>query len=73
MTQWPKRSSFTRPGRRKSSGIWRTESCIWKGYDDLEPAARRAMKRQENKLVKELSRRFDLGKLGRVKNVNKRK
>lgn len=33
------------------------------GYDDLESAARRAMKREENKLVKELSRRFDLGKL----------
>jgi probable rRNA maturation factor len=33
------------------------------GWDDTEPVSRRAMKRQENKLLKELSRRFDLGKL----------
>ncbi len=33
------------------------------GHDDLEPAPRRAMKRQENKLLKALSQRFDLRKL----------
>ena len=40
------------------------------GYDDLQPAARRRMKREENKLVKDLSRQFDLGKLARVKDVS---
>jgi rRNA maturation RNase YbeY len=35
------------------------------GYDDTDPASRRAMKRRENKLLKELSARFHLGKLGR--------
>jgi rRNA maturation RNase YbeY len=34
------------------------------GCDDARPRLRRAMKRRENKLLKELSRRFDLGKLG---------
>jgi rRNA maturation RNase YbeY len=34
------------------------------GYNDTDPASRHAMKRQENKLLKELSRRFNLGKLG---------
>jgi probable rRNA maturation factor len=43
------------------------------GYDDLKPAARRIMKRQENKLVKELSRRFNPGKLVPVKNVDGKK
>jgi probable rRNA maturation factor len=33
------------------------------GFDDTAPAARRAMKRQENRLLKELSARFDLGKM----------
>jgi probable rRNA maturation factor len=37
------------------------------GFDDLKPALRRTMKREENRLVKELSRRFDLGKLERTK------
>lgn len=37
------------------------------GYDDTTPARRRTMKREENKLVKALSRRFDLGRLGRTK------
>ena len=37
------------------------------GHDDTEPALRRAMKREENKLVKELSCCFDLGKLDRAK------
>jgi probable rRNA maturation factor len=35
------------------------------GYDDTDAASRRAMKREENKLLKELSARFDLGKLGK--------
>jgi rRNA maturation RNase YbeY len=35
------------------------------GYNDTEPAARRVMKRRENKLLKDLSARFDLGKLGK--------
>jgi len=39
------------------------------GYDDLHAAKRRAMKRRENIFVKELSRRFDLRKLERRKNV----
>jgi probable rRNA maturation factor len=37
-----------------------------KGYDDTSPAARRAMKRRENSLVKALSAQFNLGKLGRL-------
>jgi rRNA maturation RNase YbeY len=41
------------------------------GHNDTEPAPRRAMKREENRLVKELSRRFDLDKLGRAKNAFK--
>jgi probable rRNA maturation factor len=36
------------------------------GHDDTAPAPRRAMKRKENNLVKELSRRFDLDTLGAV-------
>jgi probable rRNA maturation factor len=35
------------------------------GFDDTEPALRKAMKRRENNLVKELSQRFDLPKLSR--------
>jgi len=34
------------------------------GYDDLEPAKRRVMKREENRLVKALAQRFALRKLG---------
>ena len=37
------------------------------GHDDLQPAPRLKMKRAENRLLKELSRRFDLGKLERTK------
>jgi probable rRNA maturation factor len=43
------------------------------GHDDTEPRLRRTMKRAENKLVKELSHCFDLGKLSRVKNASGRK
>jgi probable rRNA maturation factor len=35
------------------------------GFDDLNPAARRKMKREENRLLKEINRRFPLRKLGR--------
>jgi probable rRNA maturation factor len=34
-----------------------------RGYDDLQPAARRKMKREENKLLKELGTRFRLSKI----------
>ena len=44
-----------------------------RGYDDLQPAARRVMKREENRLLKDLSRRFDLGRLERVNNSHERK
>jgi len=40
-------------------GILHLEGC-----DDTDPVSRRAMKRRENKLLKELSARFVLGKLG---------
>ena len=36
------------------------------GFDDGSPASRRAMKRRENSLLKELSGRFDLGRLARL-------
>ena len=36
------------------------------GFDDTDPSARRAMKRRENRLLKELSVRFDLGKMERA-------
>ena len=35
------------------------------GYDDLKTAPRQKMKREENRLLKKLSREFDLGKLER--------
>jgi probable rRNA maturation factor len=35
------------------------------GYDDLKPALRREMKREENRLLNSLSREFDLGRLVR--------
>ena len=34
------------------------------GYDDLKPASRRVMKREENRLMQKLSRRFQLARLG---------
>jgi probable rRNA maturation factor len=43
------------------------------GHDDLASGPRRRMKREENKLVKELSQRFDLGKLERGKQYAKGK
>jgi rRNA maturation RNase YbeY len=41
------------------------------GYNDTETGPRRTMKREENKLVKELSRLFELDKLDRVKHASK--
>ncbi len=41
------------------------------GYNDTETGPRRAMKQEENRLVRELSRRFDLGKLDRAENASK--
>jgi probable rRNA maturation factor len=35
------------------------------GYDDLKPHLRRAMKREENRLVRRLARRFALAELSR--------
>ncbi len=42
-----------------------------RGYDDLRPAARRKMKREENRLVRELSRRFHLSKLERKPTISR--
>jgi probable rRNA maturation factor len=35
------------------------------GHDDLQPAARRRMKRQENRILREVSRRFAVARLAR--------
>jgi probable rRNA maturation factor len=40
-----------------------------RGYNDLEPKARRRMKREESRLLKEMSRRFDLSKPERAHRV----
>jgi probable rRNA maturation factor len=45
--------------RYLAHGLLHLEGC-----EDTAPGPRRAMKRRENKLLKELSRRFDLGKVG---------
>ncbi|MBM3840540.1 MAG: rRNA maturation RNase YbeY [Verrucomicrobia bacterium] len=37
-----------------------------RGFDDLQPARRRVMKRQENRLLRQIARRFPLEKLGRI-------
>jgi probable rRNA maturation factor len=52
---------------------WQTEAARYlvhgllhlEGCDDAQPPQRRAMKRRENMLLKELSRSYDLCKLGR--------
>jgi probable rRNA maturation factor len=36
------------------------------GYDDLKPALRRKMKREENRLVRRLAKRFPLAQLSRT-------
>lgn len=40
-----------------------------RGYDDLEPAKRRVMKREEGRLVKQLAQRFPLRKLAAARTV----
>jgi probable rRNA maturation factor len=42
-------------------GVLHLEGC-----DDTDPASRRVMKRRENTLLKALSDRFNLGKLGKL-------
>ena len=37
-----------------------------RGFDDIEPASRRMMKREENRLVRRLARRFPVAKLAKV-------
>jgi rRNA maturation RNase YbeY len=37
-----------------------------RGYDDLQPAKRRVMKREENRLMRELAKRFDLREVERT-------
>jgi ssRNA-specific RNase YbeY (16S rRNA maturation enzyme) len=44
-----------------------------RGYDDRRPAARREMKKEENRVLKALSRRLDWGKLEGRKHVARRK
>lgn len=39
------------------------------GHDDLKPALRRTMKREENRLVRQLSQRFSLAQIGRVSKI----
>ncbi len=36
------------------------------GYDDLEPAARRSMKKKENELLRRLGKRFQLERIGKT-------
>jgi probable rRNA maturation factor len=40
-----------------------------RGHDDRQPLKRRRMKREEGRLLKELSRRFDLSKLERARRI----
>lgn len=40
-----------------------------RGYDDLEPAARRTMKREENRLVRRLAAQFAFNRLGSTSSV----
>jgi probable rRNA maturation factor len=40
------------------------------GYDDLKPALRRAMKREENRLVRRLEKRFSLAQVSRTVKIN---
>lgn len=43
-----------------------------RGYDDVEPAARRVMKREENRLLKTVTRQFDLKRLAGGKRFQRR-
>ena len=40
------------------------------GYDDLKPQLRRRMKREENRLVRELSARFSLAQVARTTKIS---
>ncbi len=40
------------------------------GFDDLEPAARREMKKEENRLLNEVSKQFPLQRLAKKSKVN---
>jgi probable rRNA maturation factor len=52
---------------------WQTELARYvvhgvlhlRGFDDLQPAKRRKMKREEDRLLGQLSRRFDLKQLAK--------
>lgn len=56
---------------REFKTTWQTELARYvihgilhlAGYDDLEPVARRKMKQAENRLVRQVARRFPLSKL----------
>jgi len=58
---------------RKFRTAWQSELVRYlahgalhlRGYDDLEPAARRAMKREENRLLRSLAKRFRFDQLAR--------
>jgi rRNA maturation RNase YbeY len=39
------------------------------GHDDLKPPLRRKMKREENRLVRQLSQRFSLAQIGRASKI----
>jgi rRNA maturation RNase YbeY len=43
-----------------------------RGYEDGRSAARRTMKKEENRLLKALSRRMDWGKLEEIKHAARR-
>ncbi len=67
-------SEAVRQGRRFRTD-WTTELVRYlvhgvlhlQGYDDLKPVPRRKMKNEENRLVRELGRRFQLQRVGKVK------
>ncbi len=62
---------------RRFGTIWQSELTRYvihgilhlRGYDDLSPELRRKMKREENRLLKGLTDRFDLSKLARSAKV----
>jgi probable rRNA maturation factor len=64
---------------RAFKALWQSEIVRYvahgllhlEGHDDTTAGPRRAMKREENKLVKELAQRFDLSRLDRGKNARK--
>ena len=62
---------------RRFRTTWQTELTRYvihgalhlRGHDDRQPLKRRRMKREEGRLLKELSRRFDLSKLERARRI----